>query len=295
MSCSFCLRNNTSHLYKITRRTKAGNQNWSSLVGSVLCHACYSRFRNGGKLARSTNKSLAASERFCTYIGCKKPYSSCHFYTIEMGKSAGGQDWSEIQNSVLCHACYKQFLQRGTLERPRTLLCEKTKQEKSARTISCVDISGKIFARPRRKAASTEIPATSHIHGRHAPDVEGQPLNSQVLKAGVDSGNFLGTSGNSISDTSQGFCQSGNIAMEVDGRKATNEQFLLATGPVACNTKRGHSRDTFNQNRTSNSIVDLQDTMHAELSPRMRVELLKSPETDFCDPVQTFLNSWHGD
>lgn len=110
-------RDQSCHFYTIESRTRAGGQDWSALVGSVLCHACYNRYRNSGTLERMTNKPLPAFARRCTYPACDRPDRSSHFYTIEEGKKAGGQDWTSVVGSVLCHACYKQFLQRGTLDR----------------------------------------------------------------------------------------------------------------------------------------------------------------------------------
>jgi hypothetical protein len=154
--CSYCFRERTSHFYPIDEGTKAGGQDWSPLVGTTLCHACYNRFRNGGKLERSTNRSLPAEERRCTYTRCTKPLSSSHFYTIEKGKSAGGKDWSELVGFVLCHACYKQFLQRGTLERsvqPMTSI-KKPVKETARKSIAIREGAvSTLSSRPRRQAA----------------------------------------------------------------------------------------------------------------------------------------------
>ena len=155
--CSYCSRERTSHFYPIVEGTKAGGQDWSPLVGTTLCHACYNRFRNGGKLERSTNKSLAAAERRCTYTRCTRPLSSSHFYTIEKGKSAGGKDWSELVGFVLCHACYKQFLQRGTLERSLHLMTsiKKPVNETARKSIAIREGAvSTLSSRPRRAAAS---------------------------------------------------------------------------------------------------------------------------------------------
>ena len=122
MSCCFsgCDRRfKSSHFYHVTESTKAGGRDWTSLVGVTLCHACYNRYRNSGRLERSINKPIPKSDQRCSYEKCDRPDYSSHFYTIEEGKKAGGKDWSSLIGHVLCHACYKQFLQRGTLLRPR--------------------------------------------------------------------------------------------------------------------------------------------------------------------------------
>ena len=53
----------------------------------------------------------------CSFPDCKSPHKSRHFYQIDEGSEAGGQDWTELGGAVLCEACYSQFLAKGTLER----------------------------------------------------------------------------------------------------------------------------------------------------------------------------------
>jgi hypothetical protein len=118
--CSYasCERPEESHIfYQIKEGRTSGDQDWSSLAGSVLCGSCYDRFRRRGTLERSANKPLAASARRCTYAGCERPEESSHFYQISEGSTAGGQDWSSLAGSVLCSSCYEGFRNRGSLER----------------------------------------------------------------------------------------------------------------------------------------------------------------------------------
>jgi hypothetical protein len=96
---------------------RAGGQDWSELAGSVLCHTCYDQFRKRGRLERTQNEPLSGSARRCTYEGCKRPQESKQFYQIDGGSKAGGQDWTQLAGSVLCTACYLQYMTRGTLER----------------------------------------------------------------------------------------------------------------------------------------------------------------------------------
>jgi hypothetical protein len=59
---------------QIREGSTLGGQDWSSLAGSVLCGACYERFKRSGTLERSLkNKPLAASARRCTYASCERP------------------------------------------------------------------------------------------------------------------------------------------------------------------------------------------------------------------------------
>mmetsp|Transcript_50534 Transcript_50534/g.121106 ORF Transcript_50534/g.121106 Transcript_50534/m.121106 type:complete len:272 (-) Transcript_50534:9-824(-) len=106
------------HFHRIDKYTKAGGQDWSVLVGRVLCETCYSRYRRNGSLVRSdSHRPLAASDRKCSYAGCDHPTESRDFYRINKKTMAGGQDWSKIVGWVLCDACYAQFKRRGTLVR----------------------------------------------------------------------------------------------------------------------------------------------------------------------------------
>jgi len=90
---------------------------WSPVAGKVLCRSCYEQFRKKGTLERTKNKTLHPSARRCTYDMCDRPAEGINFYQIEKGKTTGGQDWSPIVGSVLCHACYQRYSKRGTLHR----------------------------------------------------------------------------------------------------------------------------------------------------------------------------------
>jgi hypothetical protein len=96
-------------------------QDWSSLANRVLCAACYTHFKNRGTLERNVNnialEPLAASERRCSYEGCRRPEESHKFHQIDAGSEAGGRNWEELAGRVLCDACYNQFRSHGTLER----------------------------------------------------------------------------------------------------------------------------------------------------------------------------------
>ena len=110
----------SSRFYQIGEGKSAGGQDWTSVVGKVLCNACYCRFKYKGTLERSRNKPLDASERRCTYKHCDSPTESSKFYQIKEGMSTGGQDWTSVVGQVLCNACFKRFKRGGTLERRNT-------------------------------------------------------------------------------------------------------------------------------------------------------------------------------
>jgi hypothetical protein len=101
--------------YRIEAGKTSGGQDWTSVVGHVLCDACHNRYRYSGTLERTQNKRLEPSERRCMYEHCEKPDESSNFHRIEVGKTAGGQDWNDLAGRVLCHSCYQRFRERGTL------------------------------------------------------------------------------------------------------------------------------------------------------------------------------------
>jgi hypothetical protein len=116
-----CERPEESRIFsQIWEGSTSGGQNWSSLTGSVLCTACYQNFWLSGTLERSKKKPLvAASATRCTYAGCERPEESSRFTQVREGITAGGQDWSSLAGSVLCHTCYAKFMRKGTLEKSR--------------------------------------------------------------------------------------------------------------------------------------------------------------------------------
>jgi len=66
----------------------------------------------------AVSKKLCGKLR-CTYAGCDRPDQSTRFHRVEAGQTAGGRNWDLLAGSVLCHACYCQYLKRGTLERTK--------------------------------------------------------------------------------------------------------------------------------------------------------------------------------
>ena len=60
---------NSRCFYNVDEGKTAGGQDWSSLVGHVLCHACYQRFNRSGTLERSTRRPISKAVRRCTFHG----------------------------------------------------------------------------------------------------------------------------------------------------------------------------------------------------------------------------------
>lgn len=120
MQCSYkgcCKPMQSSQFYLIEEGRTSGGKDWSSLVGSILCAACYCRYKDRGTLDRAVNKPLPPAAKKCTYVGCDKPDESTCFFKIEAGRKSGGRDWSKLEGNVLCAACYERYRTRGTLER----------------------------------------------------------------------------------------------------------------------------------------------------------------------------------
>jgi len=105
------------NFFQIEEGMTSGEQDWSPVVGHVLCKTCYNRFLRRGTLERAMNRPLEESAKQCTYEHCDNPTKSHSFYQIDFGTAAGGQDWSELAGRVLCKACYLRFSKRGTLQR----------------------------------------------------------------------------------------------------------------------------------------------------------------------------------
>jgi hypothetical protein len=61
--------------YNVDEGKTAGGQDWSALVGHVLCHACYQRFNRSGTLERSTRRPVSKAVRRCTFHGMLLPCS----------------------------------------------------------------------------------------------------------------------------------------------------------------------------------------------------------------------------
>lgn len=98
----------SSHFYLIEAGKTAGNRDWSPLVGQVLCHTCYCRWKNRGTFDRVLNRPVDPKLRSCSWKGCEKPAESKSYAKIEPGKTTGGQDWTPLVRTLhfaffLCH------------------------------------------------------------------------------------------------------------------------------------------------------------------------------------------------
>mmetsp|Transcript_46653 Transcript_46653/g.116898 ORF Transcript_46653/g.116898 Transcript_46653/m.116898 type:complete len:273 (+) Transcript_46653:25-843(+) len=146
--CSYegCTGPNESRaFYRIRADTRAGGQDWSRLVGSELCHRCYTRYSKRGTLDRCLNAPLSKSERRCSFEGCARPDSSRKFYFIDEWTRAGNQDWTPVRGSVLCEACYDRFRSRGTLEWCRNAALEPSERRCAYEGCSRQEASGKFY------------------------------------------------------------------------------------------------------------------------------------------------------
>lgn len=78
-----------SKFFLIEQGKNTADKDWSSIVGMVLCKACYQQYIRSGKLERSRNKPLMSGARRCSYYDCDRPEHGSCFYQIEAGKTAG--------------------------------------------------------------------------------------------------------------------------------------------------------------------------------------------------------------
>jgi hypothetical protein len=104
---------------QIDERTCAAGRDWTSLIGSTLCNACYVRFKERGTLERKRNTPLPPGSKSCSYEACMRPKHSRRFVQVGAKTTAGGKDWGALVGKVLCDACYTRFKDTGSLGRLR--------------------------------------------------------------------------------------------------------------------------------------------------------------------------------
>lgn len=105
------------HFHQVRCDSEAGNQDWSSVDGKVLCDTCYKYYFERGTLDRTMNRPLLASSKRCSYGGCESPLTGRKYHEIDERSCAGGQDWSSLKGQVLCMNCYHFYSRNGSLER----------------------------------------------------------------------------------------------------------------------------------------------------------------------------------
>jgi len=105
--------------YQIGADKATGGKDWSPLAGSVLCAACYMRFKDRGTLERSDKdkKPPPTGVKKCAYSGCEASGENIKFLVIDAGCNAGGKDWSALADSMLCQTCYDRYRKHGTLDK----------------------------------------------------------------------------------------------------------------------------------------------------------------------------------
>lgn len=138
----------------IQGKRSAGGQDWTTLVGSVLCDACYQRYKKRGKLERSLAarvpkikkegiavtvadmvseapmngipggvvvESKAVEQAVlvnkCGVPGCDTKPGHGKYISIDADSTTGGQDWNLLGGKIICYACYHRYKSTGSLER----------------------------------------------------------------------------------------------------------------------------------------------------------------------------------
>lgn len=112
-------------------------------------------------------KKISVARR-CTFQGCKRPESSSRFYQISGEGAAGGQDWSQLAGSVLCQACYKLFLTKGTLERAMHMSEPLAPPDRRCTFVGC--------SRPNKSTKFYQIDGSSSAGGQDWTSLAGSVL-----------------------------------------------------------------------------------------------------------------------
>lgn len=102
--------------WQVKRGKESGGQDWSPLVGKVLCKVCHHRYKRKGTLERemqSRKRGTMQNERQCTHCHTKR--SPKNIFITEATR-AGQRDWSSLAGRFLCLKCYNIFMRKGTLE-----------------------------------------------------------------------------------------------------------------------------------------------------------------------------------
>jgi hypothetical protein len=105
--------------HKIDNNCQAGGQNWSALIGKVLCKTCYTHFSQNGTLERKHIRIVNDEDKKCFYDKCQNPTANQRFHKIDRNCHAGNQDWKNLVGRILCKTCYTHFRKTGSLERKR--------------------------------------------------------------------------------------------------------------------------------------------------------------------------------
>jgi hypothetical protein len=111
-----------------------GNRSRALWLHRLLCEDCHSRASENELNYVNGNLSLKS----CSYILCKRPYESVHFYAVDGKSTSGGKDWTMMDGWTLCKTCYCQYFARGNLTRNKVTRPAIAKQD-DATTIDTSD------------------------------------------------------------------------------------------------------------------------------------------------------------
>lgn len=103
----------SSQFHGIDERTTAGGRDWSSVIGHVLCHACYKRYLRSGSLKRQRGPYPTMR---CAHPACEAPDHASNYHTVDGTSRPGRRDWVAVP-SPLCNLCYMRFYRTGSFER----------------------------------------------------------------------------------------------------------------------------------------------------------------------------------
>jgi hypothetical protein len=151
--CGNTAQNSSSQFVTVSATCTAGGRDWSSLVGKVLCTACFGYYCAKGTCTRVRDKQAASAlldlfnpseipAKRCSYEACSDPTKSSWFFQISSSQRSGGQDWTPLIGKMLCMACFSRYRDRGTLERVGSYKRKKPEAD-NARDDANADVNGK--------------------------------------------------------------------------------------------------------------------------------------------------------
>ena len=159
--------------HRISMKTKAGGQDWSSLVGTVLCNSCKIRFANTGTLemthdwAAIHNSVLSTG---CTYVGCLNPDETI------------GTKFYQTNSTIrrLCTSCYHRCCASGFVQASHENLDSSEK--------GCAHILGKLRGGAPARHGTLETVLEEDVEGEHESErtsVQDEPESRGNLRGGA--------------------------------------------------------------------------------------------------------------
>ena len=103
-----CNPDESCRFHQIKADAKAGGQNWSSIAGQVLCHACYDRFRRSGSLDQKSRPSKR--QKTSKTLSCSASPPAPHLNTTHCSSSSSSSsdEQDEPVDTGECLICFDE-------------------------------------------------------------------------------------------------------------------------------------------------------------------------------------------